>query len=79
MFKIRSTCNFDFLEIIFSYDSYEKSYLVLLDDMIKGDLALIGSINGVELLIFPSNQLPEKSNRKNNHLFLINTCTCAYL
>ncbi|KAI7733148.1 hypothetical protein M8C21_013301 [Ambrosia artemisiifolia] len=51
-------------------ESYEKSYLVLLDDMIKGDLALIGSINGVELLIFPSNQLPEKSNRWNMLFFL---------
>ncbi|KAL4583348.1 hypothetical protein LXL04_007918 [Taraxacum kok-saghyz] len=28
--------------------------------IIRGDLALIGSIRGVELLIFPSNQLPEK-------------------
>ncbi|KAI3705939.1 hypothetical protein L1987_76188 [Smallanthus sonchifolius] len=51
-------------------ESYEKSYLVLLDDMIKRDLALIGSINGVELLIFPSNQLPEKSNRWNMLFFL---------
>ncbi|KAK9075222.1 hypothetical protein SSX86_003543 [Deinandra increscens subsp. villosa] len=51
-------------------ESYEKSYLVLLDDMIKSDLALIGSINGVELLIFPSNQLPEKSNRWNMLFFL---------
>ncbi|MFS7996408.1 putative chromatin regulator PHD family [Helianthus anomalus] len=51
-------------------ESYEKSYQVLLDDMIKGDLALIGSINGVELLIFPSNQLPEKSNRWNMLFFL---------
>ncbi|XP_076922564.1 protein PARALOG OF AIPP2-like [Bidens hawaiensis] len=51
-------------------ESYEKSYLVLLDDMIKGDLALIGSINGVKLLIFPSNQLPEKSNRWNMLFYL---------
>ncbi|KAL4583369.1 hypothetical protein LXL04_007940 [Taraxacum kok-saghyz] len=28
--------------------------------IIRGNLALIGSIRGVELLIFPSNQLPEK-------------------
>ncbi|KAL8253305.1 hypothetical protein R6Q59_036998 [Mikania micrantha] len=52
------------------HESYEKSYLVLLDDMIKSDLALIGSVNGVELLIFPSNQLPEKSNRWNMFFFL---------
>ncbi|KAL4557278.1 hypothetical protein LXL04_035451 [Taraxacum kok-saghyz] len=51
-------------------DSYEKSYQVLLDDMIRGDLALIGSIGGVELLIFPSNQLPEKSHRWNMLFFL---------
>ncbi|XP_071710293.1 ASI1-immunoprecipitated protein 2-like [Rutidosis leptorrhynchoides] len=51
-------------------DSYEKSYQVLLDDMIRGDLALIGSINGVELLIFPSSQLPEKSSRWNMVFFL---------
>ncbi|KAI3757016.1 hypothetical protein L6452_04549 [Arctium lappa] len=51
-------------------ESYEKSYQVLLDDMIRGDLALIGSINGVELLIFPSNQLPEKSHRWNMLFFL---------
>nr|XP_043616786.1 serine-rich adhesin for platelets-like [Erigeron canadensis] len=51
-------------------ESYEKSYQVLLDEMIRGDLALIGSINGVELLIFPSNQLPERSNRWNMLFFL---------
>ncbi|XP_076946175.1 protein PARALOG OF AIPP2-like [Bidens hawaiensis] len=51
-------------------DSYEKSYQVLLEDMMRGDLALIGSINGVELLIFPSNRLPEKANRWNMLFFL---------
>ncbi|KAK1441528.1 hypothetical protein QVD17_07499 [Tagetes erecta] len=51
-------------------ESYEKSYQFLLDDMIRGDLALIGSVNGTELLIFPSNQLPEKSNRWNMLFFL---------
>ncbi|XP_076955161.1 protein PARALOG OF AIPP2-like [Bidens hawaiensis] len=51
-------------------ESYEKSYQVLLEDMMRGDLALIGSINGVELLIFPSNRLPEKSNRWNMLFFL---------
>ncbi|XP_071732134.1 protein PARALOG OF AIPP2-like [Rutidosis leptorrhynchoides] len=51
-------------------ESYEKTYQVLLDDMIRGDLALIGSVNGVELLIFPSNQLPEKSSRWNMVFFL---------
>lgn len=37
--------------------------------MIKKDLALKGNLDGVELLIFPSNQLPEKSQRKDNSKF----------
>lgn len=44
--------------------SYERSYKTFLDDMIKNDLALKGNLDGVELLIFPSNQLPENSQRK---------------
>jgi hypothetical protein len=32
--------------------------------MIRNDLALKGVFDGVELLIFPSNQLPENSQRK---------------
>lgn len=35
----------------------------------RSDLALKGNIDGVELLIFPSNQLPEKSQRKNCYSF----------
>lgn len=45
--------------------SYERKYKSLLDGMIKNDLALKGNLKGAELLIFPSNQLPEKSQRKN--------------
>lgn len=53
----------------------------------KNDLALKGNIDGVELLIFPSNQLPEKSQRKNylkqnSVLFLIIIvleCLCGLL
>jgi len=44
--------------------SYEKSYKSLLDTMMRSDLALKGNFDGVELLIFPSNHLPEKSQRK---------------
>ncbi|KAJ8761697.1 hypothetical protein K2173_004473 [Erythroxylum novogranatense] len=44
---------------------YEKSYKGLLEKMIKNDLALKGSFDGVELLIFPSTQLPESSQRWN--------------
>ncbi|KAG6426633.1 hypothetical protein SASPL_110860 [Salvia splendens] len=50
--------------------SYEKIYKVLLDNMMKNDLALRGNINGVELLIFPSNQLPVKLQRWNMLFFL---------
>ena len=32
--------------------------------MIKNDLALKGNIAGVELLVFPSNELPQDSQRK---------------
>ncbi|XP_062119700.1 protein PARALOG OF AIPP2-like isoform X2 [Humulus lupulus] len=51
-------------------ESYEKSYKGLLDGMIKNDLALKGNLEGVEILIFPSNQLPENSQRWNMLFFL---------
>ncbi|KAL0452282.1 UNVERIFIED_CONTAM: hypothetical protein Slati_1206300 [Sesamum latifolium] len=51
-------------------ESYEKIYKVLLDNMMKKDLALKGNVSGVELLIFPSNQLPDKSQRWNMLFFL---------
>uniref|UniRef100_A0A5B7AJ90 PHD-type domain-containing protein n=1 Tax=Davidia involucrata TaxID=16924 RepID=A0A5B7AJ90_DAVIN len=51
-------------------ESYEKSYKSLLESMMKSDLALKGNLDGLELLIFPSNQLPEKSQRWNMLLFL---------
>ena len=35
-----------------------------MDYMTENDSALKGNLNGVELLIFPSNILPEKSQRK---------------
>lgn len=47
-----------------SFYSYEKSYQKLLDAAQKNDLAFKGIINEVELLIFPSNVLPESSQRK---------------
>lgn len=50
--------------------SYEKSYKVLLDNMMKNDLALKANLDDVELMIFPSNQLPEKSQRWNKLFFL---------
>lgn len=36
----------------------------------KNDLALKGNLGDVELMIFPSNQLPEKSQRKSYHIFI---------
>lgn len=32
--------------------------------MVRGDLSLIANINGTELLIFPSDKLPERIQRK---------------
>ena len=49
-----------FLTFIFLCDSYIRSYKIWLDYLMKHDLALRGDINGVELLVFPSNQLPDK-------------------
>ncbi|CAA0827983.1 RING/FYVE/PHD zinc finger superfamily protein [Striga hermonthica] len=51
-------------------DSYDKIYKVLLDNMMKNDLALKGNVDGVELLIFPSSQLPDNSQRWNMLYFL---------
>ncbi|XP_022148589.1 uncharacterized protein LOC111017216 isoform X4 [Momordica charantia] len=50
--------------------SYERHYRSLLDHMIKNDLALKGNLDGAELLIFTSNQLPESSQRWNMLFFL---------
>lgn len=47
------------------FESYERNYKVLLESMVKNDLALKGNLDGIELLIFPSNRLPEKSQRWN--------------
>ncbi|KAJ7982627.1 putative RING/FYVE/PHD zinc finger protein [Quillaja saponaria] len=51
-------------------ESYERNYKSLLDRMIKNDLALKGCFNGIELLIFPSNQLPEEAQCWNMLFFL---------
>ncbi|MBA0608629.1 hypothetical protein Godav_020822, partial [Gossypium davidsonii] len=51
-------------------ESYEKYYKVLLDTMVKDDLALKGNFEGVEFLIFPSNKLPESCQRWNTLSFL---------
>ncbi|KAG1360894.1 hypothetical protein COCNU_09G003570 [Cocos nucifera] len=51
-------------------DCYKNNYSKLLETMLKNDLALKGNMDGAELLIFPSNLLPENSQRWNNLLFL---------
>ncbi|CAL9129226.1 unnamed protein product, partial [Musa textilis] len=51
-------------------ESYGKYYWKLLENMLKNDLALIGNIDTVELLIFPSNVLPENSQRWNKLFYL---------
>ncbi|XP_073297843.1 protein PARALOG OF AIPP2-like isoform X2 [Primulina huaijiensis] len=51
-------------------ESYNKIYKVWLENIMKNDLALKGNVNGVELLIFPSNQLLENSQRWNMLFFL---------
>ncbi|XP_042448546.1 uncharacterized protein LOC122033566 isoform X2 [Zingiber officinale] len=51
-------------------DSYENYYWKLMDNILKNDLALIGVVGAVELLIFPSNLLPENSQRWNNLFYL---------
>ncbi|PIN23529.1 hypothetical protein CDL12_03777 [Handroanthus impetiginosus] len=51
-------------------ESYYNIYKLFLDNMMKNDLALKGNCNGVELLIFPSNQLPDRLQRWNMLFFL---------
>ncbi|RDX94141.1 hypothetical protein CR513_23509, partial [Mucuna pruriens] len=59
-----------YLFLTFFYYSYERHYKGLLDHMIRNDLALRGNFDGVELVIFASNQLPEDSQRWNMLFFL---------
>jgi hypothetical protein len=60
-------------------ESYERHYRGLLDHMIRNDLALKGVFDGVELLIFPSNQLPENSQRKESfYAFRFGACDEFY-
>ncbi|KAK4262459.1 hypothetical protein QN277_028016 [Acacia crassicarpa] len=51
-------------------DSYRTHYSRLLECMTKNDLALRGSFDGDELLIFPPNLLSEQNQRQNSLLFL---------
>ncbi|AQL05471.1 uncharacterized protein [Zea mays] len=46
-------------------ESYERAYGKLLDNMLLGDLSLKANIGGTELLIFPSDKLPERIQRWN--------------
>ncbi|KAJ6835108.1 uncharacterized protein M6B38_124055 [Iris pallida] len=51
-------------------ESFERSYCKLLENMLKNDLALRGNIDGIELLIYPSNKLPMNSQRWNGLFYL---------
>ncbi|KAJ6851488.1 uncharacterized protein M6B38_259265 [Iris pallida] len=51
-------------------ESYERSYSKLIEKMLKNDLALRGNIDGIDLLIYPSNNLPLKSQRWNRLFYL---------
>ncbi|XP_078173207.1 ASI1-immunoprecipitated protein 2-like isoform X2 [Carex rostrata] len=51
-------------------ESYENCYMKLVESMHKNDLALRGKIDTAELLVFPSNILPEYSQRWNKLYFL---------
>lgn len=57
--------------LLFPCHSYETNYKKLLDNVLKHDLALKGDVNGIEILILPSIQLPEKSERKTNVIELL--------
>ncbi|PUZ40007.1 hypothetical protein GQ55_9G389300 [Panicum hallii var. hallii] len=50
-------------------ESYEMAYGKLLENMLLGDLSLTANISGTELLIFPSDKLPERIQRWNGSLF----------
>lgn len=50
--------------------SYEKHYSKLVENMLKNDLILRGSVDAVELLIFPSNILSKRFQRWNMFYFL---------
>ncbi|CAN6288708.1 unnamed protein product [Urochloa humidicola] len=50
-------------------ESYERAYSKLLENMLLGDLSLTANISGTELLIFPSDKLPERIQRWNGLLF----------
>lgn len=63
-FTEANTINCFLIYILFCYYSYERYYKVLVDSMMKNDSALMGNLDGIELLIFPSNQLPENCQRK---------------
>lgn len=46
--------------------SYENHYSKLVENMLKNDLVLRGSVGTVELLIFPSNILSKNFQSKNS-------------
>lgn len=51
-------------------ESYSRSYKMILEGMVKYDLALEADLDGVQLLVFPSSLLPIRSQRWNALSFL---------
>lgn len=47
----------------------------LVESMHKNDLALRGKIDTAELLVFPSNILPEYSQSKNKHILVFSVAS----
>jgi len=50
-------------------ESYERAYRKLLEKMLVGDLSLTATVSGFELIILPSDKLPEKIQRWNGLLY----------
>ncbi|XP_068650060.1 ASI1-immunoprecipitated protein 2-like isoform X2 [Aristolochia californica] len=71
-FQRRGACEDNIALYFFAKDlgSYERCYKKLVENMIKNDLALKANFNGIDLLVFPSNQLPEKAHRWNRLFYL---------
>lgn len=61
-----------------SLNSYERAYIKLLENMLLGDLSLTANISGNELLIFPSDKLPERIQRKFIFLMLMSLGRIAH-
>ncbi|XP_068634539.1 ASI1-immunoprecipitated protein 2-like isoform X2 [Aristolochia californica] len=71
-FQRKGAAEDDIAVYLFAKDleSYRRCYKKLVEKMVKNDLALKANFGGVDLLVFPSNQLPEKAHRWNKLFYL---------